>query len=84
MEVKLYTGRTHQIRVHASHQGHPIAEDDRYGDVDFNKESRQRGLKRMFLHAHSIEFILPSDQRRIKVVAPLDPELEAAIEAFDR
>lgn len=84
MEVKLYTGRTHQIRVHAAHQGHPIAGDDRYGDPDFNKLARQRGLKRMFLHARSIEFILPSLDQHIKVSAPLDAELEAAIESFQR
>lgn len=83
MEVKLYTGRTHQIRVHAQHQGHPIAGDDRYGDADFNKLARQLGLKRMFLHARSIDFTLPSLNQRITVVAPLDPELEHCIQAFE-
>lgn len=83
MEVDLHTGRTHQIRVHAQHQGHPVAGDDRYGDSEFNLSARQLGLKRMFLHAYSIEFILPSTQQSIKVVAPLDPELEAAIKAFE-
>lgn len=84
MEVKLFTGRTHQIRVHAQHQGHPIAGDDRYGDSDFNKLARQLGLKRMFLHAKSIDFTLPSTGQQIKVTAPLDSELEAAIKAFER
>lgn len=83
MEVKLYTGRTHQIRVHAQHQGHPIAGDDRYGDPEFNKLARRFGLKRMFLHARSIDFTLPSLDQRITVVAPLDSELEAAIAAFE-
>lgn len=83
VEVALFTGRTHQIRVHASHQGHPIAGDDRYGDEEFNKLSRKLGLKRMFLHARSIDFTLPSLEQRITVVAPLDPELEAAIKAFE-
>lgn len=82
MEVKLMTGRTHQIRVHATHQHHPLAGDDRYGDNEFNKLARQLGLKRMFLHARSIDFILPSSGQRITVEAPLDPELEAAIRAF--
>lgn len=76
VEVKLYTGRTHQIRVHAAALNHPIAGDDRYGESDFNKMVRQRGLKRMFLHAHSIDFTLPSIGQRIKVVAPLDADLE--------
>ena len=84
MEVKLYTGRTHQIRVHAAHQGHPLAGDDRYGDPDFNKLSRQRGLKRMFLHARTIEFTLPSLNQHVSVTAPLDPDLEAGIQAFKK
>lgn len=83
MEVKLYTGRTHQIRVHAQHRGHPVAGDDRYGDVEFNKVIRQLGLKRMFLHARSIDFTLPSLDQRIRVEAPLDPELEAIIKVFE-
>ncbi len=83
MEVALFTGRTHQIRVHAAHQGHPIAGDERYGDAEFNQQTRKLGLKRMFLHARSIEFILPSTQQRITVTAPLDPELEAAVKTFE-
>lgn len=83
MEVKLYTGRTHQIRVHAAHQGHPIACDDRYGDAEFNKLAKQRGLRRMFLHARTIEFTLPSLNQHIKVTAPLDPDLEVGLEGFE-
>jgi 23S rRNA pseudouridine955/2504/2580 synthase len=83
MEVKLFTGRTHQIRVHAQHQGHPIAADDRYGDPEFNKQVRSLGLKRMFLHARTIDFTLPSLGQRITVEAPLDPELEAIVKAFE-
>jgi len=79
VEAALFTGRTHQIRVHAAHQGHPIAMDDRYGDDKFNKMMREMGLKRMFLHAHSIDFILPSSKQRITVRAPLDTELEKAL-----
>lgn len=79
MEVKLYTGRTHQIRVHAAYQGHPVAGDDRYGDAEFNKLMRQCGLKRLFLHAKSIDFVLPSLEQHITVIAPLDPELETCL-----
>ena len=79
MEVKLLTGRTHQIRVHASHQHHPIAGDDRYGDPEFNKKSAAWGLRRMFLHAYSIDFILPSTGQRIRVIAPLDNELTSCL-----
>lgn len=84
MQVKLHTGRTHQIRVHAAHKGHPLAADDRYGDPEFNKLSRKLGLKRLFLHARSIDFTLPSNNQHIKVKAPLDDDLEAAIEQFKR
>ncbi|VVC76138.1 Ribosomal large subunit pseudouridine synthase C [Aquicella siphonis] len=82
MEVNLFTGRTHQIRVHAQHQGHPVACDDRYGDPEFNKQARQWGLRRMFLHAKQIDFTLPSLNQRITVEAPLDPELNAIIKAL--
>lgn len=84
MEVRLHTGRTHQIRVHAQYRGHPIAGDDRYGDSDFNKRAKQLGLRRMFLHARSIDFVLPSTNQRITVEAPLDNELEAAIQSFSK
>lgn len=76
VEATLETGRTHQIRVHAQYVGHPIAGDEKYGDREFNKTMRQQGLKRLFLHAHFIEFILPSTQQHIKIVAPLDEELK--------
>lgn len=82
MEVSIHTGRTHQIRVHAQSQGHPIAGDDRYGDAQFNQFARKLGLKRMFLHARSVDFTLPSVGKHIRVVAPLDPELENFIKAF--
>lgn len=82
VDVKLYTGRTHQIRVHAQYQGHPIAGDDRYGDNEFNKFAHRLGLNRMFLHARAIEFILPSTGQRIKVDAPLDAELENTLKAL--
>jgi len=53
-EVRIETGRTHQIRVHAAHLGHPIAGDDKYGDPEANKRlAQQVGLKRLFLHAAS-------------------------------
>ncbi len=83
MEAKLLTGRTHQIRVHAEYRGHPLACDDRYGDPEFNKQMHQLGLRRMFLHARSIDFTLPSTNERITVEAPLDPELEAIIKIFE-
>jgi 23S rRNA pseudouridine955/2504/2580 synthase len=77
MEVELFTGRTHQIRVHASHSGHPLAGDDKYGDKAFNREMREYGLKRLFLHASRLEF--PWDGGRLEVKAQLDETLEAVL-----
>src|SRR4249919_3361337 len=57
-EVIIETGRTHQIRVHAAHIGHPVAGDEKYGDREFNLAMRGVGLKRLFLHAARFEFSL--------------------------
>src|SRR5262245_28443619 len=59
LEVSLHTGRTHQIRVHAAHAGHPVAGDEKYGDEAFNSELKAAGLHRMFLHSHSVSFEWP-------------------------
>lgn len=74
MEVNLLTGRTHQIRVHAQHAGHPVAGDQKYGDEAFNESMRALGLKRMFLHAHSVSFEWP-EGGQFSVNTPLPPEL---------
>lgn len=79
MRVKLDTGRTHQIRVHATHIGHPIAGDTKYGDEEFNKLCRDVGLKRLFLHAQSLRFHLSDDEPALYIEAPLDPELIAVL-----
>lgn len=80
MEVKLLTGRMHQIRVHATHMGHAVAGDDKYGDRDFNRQMRKYGLSRMFLHAHRIEFELDDKQKKIMVQAPLSEDLKKCLE----
>ncbi|MEO8165423.1 MAG: RluA family pseudouridine synthase, partial [Betaproteobacteria bacterium] len=59
LDAELKTGRTHQIRVHLAHIGFPIAGDDKYGDFEANKRLIKQGLKRMFLHAASLEFRHP-------------------------
>jgi 23S rRNA pseudouridine955/2504/2580 synthase len=79
MEVTLDTGRTHQIRVHARHAGHPVAGDPKYGDPAFNTELRALGLERMFLHASSVSFTWPQGAT-FSVNAPLPPELAAVLE----
>ena len=65
LEVAIATGRTHQIRVHAAHVGHPLAGDDRYGDGDFNTYLETFGLQRMFLHAHSVCVRMAGDGRAV-------------------
>lgn len=79
-EVRIETGRTHQIRVHAQHIGHPVAGDDKYGDPAVNKRFREQiGLKRMFLHAASLEFALDGGKTPYLLNAPLPPELADAL-----
>lgn len=80
MEIALGTGRTHQIRVHAAHVGHPLAGDEKYGDGEFNRQMRGLGLKRLFLHAHSIAYGDPDNGRDIHVSSPLPEELRAVLD----
>jgi len=82
LEVRLFTGRTHQIRVHAAYAGHPVAGDEKYGDADFNRQMQSFGLARLFLHAHSISFEDPDGRGLVSVSAPLPPELHAVIDAL--
>ncbi|MBB6365799.1 MULTISPECIES: RluA family pseudouridine synthase [unclassified Xanthomonas] len=79
-EVRIETGRTHQIRVHAQHLGHPVAGDDKYGDPAVNKRLREQiGLKRLFLHAASLEFALDDGKTPYLLNAPLADELAEAL-----
>jgi 23S rRNA pseudouridine955/2504/2580 synthase len=84
LEAELKTGRTHQIRVHLSHLGFPIAGDDKYGDFARNKELTKLGLKRMFLHAHSIAFNHPLSGEPLVLTAPLAPELQRFLDGSAR
>ena len=63
VEARPITGRTHQIRVHARHAGHPIAGDAKYGDDEFSRVIREKGGKRLFLHAISLGCELPDGER---------------------
>jgi len=84
LEAQLKTGRTHQIRVHLSHLGFPIAGDDKYGDFARNKELMKQGLKRMFLHAHTIAFNHPLTGEPLCIEAPLAPELQKFLDRLDK
>lgn len=79
LSAELHTGRTHQIRVHLTHLGFPIAGDDKYGDFELNRDLAKRGLKRMFLHAAELRFVHPSTGEEVSLRAPLPPELQAFI-----
>ena len=76
LEAELLTGRTHQIRVHLAHLGHPVLGDDKYGDFELNKRLRKDGLRRMFLHAASLAFTHPMTGTAMKLEAPLPPDLQ--------
>jgi len=81
-EVTLYTGRTHQIRVHAQHAGHALAGDEKYGDRATNQRLREHGLRRLFLHAARFEFELGG--KTYSFSAPLAADLAAALERLPR
>ncbi|HED19883.1 MAG TPA: 23S rRNA pseudouridine(955/2504/2580) synthase RluC [Gammaproteobacteria bacterium] len=83
MEAELKTGRTHQIRVHAAHAGHPLAGDEKYGAEVFNRQMRGLGLKRMFLHAHYLAFEDSERGRSIEVSAPLGVDLRKLVQQLE-
>jgi 23S rRNA pseudouridine955/2504/2580 synthase len=83
VNVELKTGRTHQIRVHAAHIGHPLAGDVKYGDADFNRHMKRFGLRRLFLHAYRIEFGDPPGDRMVTVTSPLCQDLQRVLDSLD-
>ncbi len=77
LDVTIKTGRTHQIRVHLAHSGHPIVGDPKYGDFARNKAlARESGFGRMFLHARELAFDHPASGERITLVAPLPADCD--------
>lgn len=77
LDVELQTGRTHQIRVHTLHAGHPIVGDTRYGDNAVNARFRRVGLARLFLHSSSLSFDWQG--QHFTVVAPTGEEWERSL-----
>ncbi len=65
------TGRTHQIRVHLAHAGHPVLGDAKYGDYALNRVVRTGGLDRMYLHALQLQFDHPTRGGRVRFQAPV-------------
>ena len=78
LDVRLETGRTHQIRVHLAAVDLPVSGDAQYGIRD------DLGLERQFLHAHRLRLRHPLSGDRIDLESPLPPELEAALERARR
>lgn len=76
------TGRTHQIRVHCLHAGHPILMDDKYCTHERNDEAKRGGLSRMFLHAHQISFADHESGEQQVYSAPLTDELKAYLKGI--
>ncbi len=70
LELRLLTGRTHQIRVHLAHAGHPVLGDDKYGDFPLNRSLAKAGVKRLFLHAARLSFLHPVSRERIRLQSP--------------
>ncbi|MEW6120790.1 MAG: RluA family pseudouridine synthase [Pseudomonadota bacterium] len=83
LEAELKTGRTHQIRVHTSHLGFPIAGDDKYGDFELNRTLAKQGLKRMFLHAAHLAFAHPISGEALEIDAPLPADLAGFLETLN-
>lgn len=76
MQVRIETGFTHQIRVHAHHCGHPIVGDNVYGDFALNKQFKNKGVKRQLLHASMIRFRTSDADSLVTVEAALSDDFE--------
>ena len=81
VEVQIHTGRTHQIRVHFQHLGHPVVGDDTYGSTKNKrlKELANYAAPRVLLHAKNLNFIHPRTQKPLKVSAPLPDDFKLAL-----
>lgn len=74
LEMEPYTGRTHQLRVHAAHIGHPIIGDPKYFEADLNWAFPGGVQNRLHLHARRIDIPHPNGGR-LRVTAPLPPHM---------
>jgi len=80
VEVELLTGRTHQIRVHLAHAGHPVLGDDKYGDFALNRDLAKQGVKRLFLHAARLAFKHPLSGENVTLESPLPGDMRAFVD----
>lgn len=84
LDVTIKTGRTHQIRVHLSHEGHPIVGDDKYGDFALNKQLAKGDARfvRMFLHARYLRLPHPVTGEDLVLEAPIPPDCQALLDTL--
>jgi 23S rRNA pseudouridine955/2504/2580 synthase len=80
LEVRLLTGRTHQIRVHLAHAGHPVLGDSKYGDFELNRRLEKEGVRRLFLHASRLAFVHPVTREKLELRSPLPDEMKQFVE----
>ncbi len=83
LDAELRTGRTHQIRVHLTHLGFPLAGDDKYGDFAWNRELAKEGLKRMFLHAATLSLAHPISGEPLRITSPLPADLTRFLQSIE-
>lgn len=84
LDVTIKTGRTHQIRVHLQHEGHPIVGDPKYGEFERNRDIARGPLRfgRMFLHAKRLAFDHPATGERIELSAPLPADCQRLLDTL--
>jgi len=83
-EVKIETGRTHQIRVHAQHIKHPVAGDSKYGSFACDQRLKGKGLNRLFLHASQITVNMDFSKSGLQTFnAPLPENLQQVLDNLD-
>src|SRR5262245_30356001 len=80
LHVSLLTGRTHQIRVHLAHAGHPVLGDAKYGDFELNRRLEKSGVRRLFLHASRLGFAHPPTRGRVELKSPLPAEIRKFVD----
>ena len=83
LDVKIETGRTHQIRVHMASIGHVVVGDSAYGDRNVNKLFKEKyKLKRQFLHASQLSFVSPDNNQKVNLKVNLYKDLDNVIDNF--
>ena len=80
LELRLETGRTHQIRVHLAHAGHPVVGDTKYGDFERNRALAREGAARLQLHARRLAFSHPLTHARLRLQSPLTADMRPFVE----